>query len=618
MIKRILEYWRFSLTVLVGVVALIIEFGFSQSSAARWIVTIYALGISLFLIADMIRTLRNGRYGVDILAISAIVATILVGEYWASLLIVVMLTGGETLEDYAAGRAKRELSALLDRAPQIAHIWRDKKLVDVPVTDIKPGDKILVRPSEVIPVDGTLIDGAASFDESSLTGESMPVDRKAGEDVMSGSVNGDSAVTIRATTTSANSQYQKIIALVREAESQPAPFVRLADRYAVPFTIIAYMIAGVAWAISGDAARFAEVLVVASPCPLILAAPIALISGMSRASKHGVIVKNGTTLEKLAKIKSVAFDKTGTLTHGAVEVDAINPGAGFSKNQLLQFAASAEQSSAHILATSLVAYAKKHGVDIISAKNVEERTGDGVLASVRGKKVLVGKMQFLADSGIEAVTVNSNETIVAVAIDGIFAGTISFSDRVRDNAQDVVSGLHALGIKNVMMLTGDNAFVAKNIAARIGIDHYHAECLPADKVDLIQSESMPRPIAFVGDGVNDAPVLATADVGIAMGARGSTAASESADVVIMLDNLDRVTTVFAIAKRTLMIALQSVWVGIIICIILMLIASFGVIPALVGAALQEVVDVIVIFNALRAHGRGKRSSATKHGFRLNA
>ncbi len=605
--KRIIEYWQFSATLIVGVIGLIMEFGFSQAEFTKWLIVGYNAFISLFLIADMIRTLRGGRYGVDILAISAIVATLLVGEYWASLMIVIMLTGGEALEDYAAGRAKRELSALLERAPQIAHVWRGQKLVDVEIDEVKPGDKVLVRPSEVVPVDGILDDKSASFDESSLTGESMPVDVRRGENVMSGSVNGNAAVTIIATAAAKDSQYERIIALVRDAETQPAPFVRLADRYAVPFTIISYVIAGVAWAVSGEALRFAEVLVVASPCPLILAAPIALISGMSRASKHGIIVKNGATLEKLAAVKSVAFDKTGTLTHGDVAVDTIKPESGFAKNDILLLAASAEQSSSHILASSLVNFAKNENMDLLSAKNVHETTGGGILATVNKQNIVVGKVDFLRAQKINiSQSHNSDETLIAIGVDGQFAGVITFSDQIRPETKSVVSALHDQGIGNVMMLTGDNVAVAKNIAARVGIDHYHAGCLPEDKVRLIRSEDIPRPVAMVGDGVNDAPVLASADVGIAMGARGSTAASESADVVVMLDKLDRVPLVIKIARRTIGIALQSVWVGIVICVVLMLIASFGVIPALLGAVLQECIDVIVIVNALRAHGQGKR------------
>lgn len=606
MFRKILEYWKFAATIIIGITSLIAQFVFSEPDVAKWLIISFNGVLSLFLLSDMIRTLRSGRYGIDILAISAIAAATLVGEYWASLMIAIMLTGGDALEDYAAGRAKRELSSLLDRAPQIAHIWRGKELVDVKVEKVKPGDKILVRPGEVVPVDGKLDDKSASFDESSLTGESMPVEIKHGGNVMSGSVNGSEAVNIIANAAAKDSQYERIIALVRDAETQPAPFVRMADRYAVPFTLVSYGIAATAWIISGEAVRFAEVLVLASPCPLILAAPIALISGMSRASKHGIIVKNGATLEKLASAKSVAFDKTGTLTHGDVAVDEIHPARGFTDHGILVAAASAEQSSSHILAESLVEHAKKLDVKLQPAKYVHEITGGGIIASVGSRKIIVGKVDFLRQQKIKVSNAHDSiGTLIAIAIDGKFAGTITFSDQLRSEAKSVVSQLHDEGINNVMMLTGDNREVTKSIATQVGIKNYHYGCLPEDKVRLIRDKNLPRPVVMVGDGVNDAPVLASADIGIAMGARGSTAASESADVVVMLDDLTRVPLLIRIAKRTIRVALQSVWTGIGICLVLMLIATTGAIPALLGAVLQEVVDVIVILNALRAHNGGR-------------
>lgn len=606
MIKKLLHYWRFYLTIVVGTVGLILEFGLRLPDTTNWMIVGYNILIAGYLSIDMIKTLRSGRFGIDVLAITAIIATLAVGQYWASLVIVVMLTGGETLEDFAAGRARRELKALLDHAPLTAHVWRGKKLVDIGVHNVTVGEKILVRPGEVVPVDGKLESDQAEFDESSLTGEALPVEKKSGDSVMSGSVNGNTAIEIIATATAADSQYERIIALVREAESQPAPFVRMADRYAVPFTLVSYAIAGTAWALSGEAIRFAEVLVVASPCPLILAAPIALISGMSRASKHGIIVKSGAVLEKLASANVFAFDKTGTLTRGDVVVNEIVPTGNFSQNEILGLAASAESGSSHILATSLVKFAREKHIRFRTAENVREITGDGVFATINNKKVLVGRGEFLHRSKIKGLTKDimqtTDKTAIFVAVDGQLAGIIHFTDKIRRDARKTIAELKKMGVKKIAMLTGDRQDIAEAIGASAGVDEVFAELLPADKVKTMRDLCGRKDsVAMIGDGVNDAPVLAAADIGIAMGARGSTAASESADAVIMLDDLGRVATLRQISTRTIKVALQSVWFGIGLCLVLMMIASFGFIPPLLGAVLQECIDVTVILNALRAH-----------------
>ncbi|MCL2173812.1 cadmium-translocating P-type ATPase [Candidatus Saccharibacteria bacterium] len=600
--SSLLRYWQFALTLVVGVIALILAFAIAQATIAGWLISVYAIFISLFLFWDMIQTLRDGRYGVDVLAITAIVATIAVGQYWASLVIVVMLTGGETLEDFAAHRAKRELSALLERAPVVAHILKGSEIVDVKISVVKPGDIVIIKPHEVVPVDGELISDTAEFDESSLTGEAIPVMRRSGETIMSGALNGETAVRIRATADAKHSQYEQIIQLVRQAENQPAPFVRLADRYALPFTLVSYAIAGLSWAISGEASRFAEVLVVASPCPLILAAPIALISGMSRASKHGIIVKNGAVLEKLNSATVFAFDKTGTLTHGDVVVSEVVATDNFTKDEIVQLVASAEASSSHILATSLVSYAKKHHVKTSRAKNVREITGNGVFATVGNKKLVVGHAKFLEKNKIIVPVADKSSTAVFLAVNSQFAGVIYFADKVRPEAKKTLLELKRTGVRKTIMLTGDRRAIADKIGAAAGVDEVFAELLPKDKVDMMRSlRRRADKVAMVGDGVNDAPVLAAADVGIAMGARGSTAASESADAVIMLDDLGRVTTLRKISRRTIKVALQSVGVGIALCLVLEVIAAVGFIPALIGAGLQELIDVTVIFNALRAH-----------------
>lgn len=588
--------------VTAGIIGIILQI-FGQAMIARWILSIFALGVALKLGWGMIQTLKEGKYGIDILAFVAIVSTVVIGEYWAATVIVLMLTGGEALEDFAEHRATRELSELLKRVPQIAHIKKaNGDIEDIKASEVKANDILLIKPSEVLPVDGTLQDEHAVLDESSLTGESLPQEKKKGDELMSGSVNSDKALLIQATHTADKSQYQQIVKLVSEASQSEAPFVRLADRYAVPFTLVAFAIAGVAWAMSGEALRFAQVLVVATPCPLLLGAPIAFISGMSKSAKHGVIVKNGSILERLAQIITVAFDKTGTLTEGRPEVVAIHTENGFTHNDVLQCAASAEQSSSHILAKALVQESKKKNIVLSEASNVKEVTAHGISAEVSGKKILAGRSSFLRENGItvEKHWEKSGETAIYVACDGKYMGSIVLTDKIRNNAKETVQKLHKLGVANTLMVTGDEEEIAKRIAHEAGIHDVRAKLLPQDKVNAVK-ELKDRPVLMVGDGVNDAPVLAAAEVGMAMGAKGSTAASEVADVVVLLDDISKSAEAMSIAKNTLKIALQSVWTGIALSVVLMLIAATGAIPPVIGAALQEVVDVVVIFNALRAH-----------------
>ncbi|ARJ72912.1 cobalt ABC transporter ATP-binding protein [Latilactobacillus sakei] len=585
------------LTIVVGITALILAFLCQQPLWAQVLVSLAGGLVALSMLIEMIRTLKSGRYGVDLLAITAIIATLAVGEYWAALMVLVMLTGGDSLEDYAAHKAGRELKSLLDNSPQVAHLMRGDGLVDVAVDELQVNDQVVVKPGELVPVDGHIIEGSSLFDESSLTGESRPVERTINEPIMSGSVNGETSITMVVDQLAINSQYQAIVKLVESSAAQPAHFVRLADRYAVPFTLVAYLIAGVAWWLSKDPVRFAEVLVVASPCPLILAAPIALISGMSRASRNGIIVKTGTTIEKLALAKSAAFDKTGTITNGQLTVDQVVPMIDIEPSELCRLAASAEQASAHILARSLLQVVP--AAQLLEIISLKEMTGAGVTAQLAsGQTVQVGKFEFVAPDQAKQ---SQTQTTVYIGIDGRYAGYITFIDHLRQEAPQTMSTLHQLGLQRLMMLTGDQATTAKEIAAQVGIDEVHAGCLPADKIRLINNVTPEqRPIIMVGDGVNDAPSLASADVGIAMGAHGATAASESADVVILKDDLSRVSGAITIARDTMRVARQSVLIGIFICIGLMLIASTGVVPALIGALFQEVVDTVSILYALRA------------------
>lgn len=585
-------YWRLWAVLTVAAVALVLGFGLHQQETARYLISGASLILAALMFWDMVQTLRQGNFGIDLLAITAVVATVAVGEYWAALIVLLMLTGGDALEDYAAHQANKELRSLLAASPTKAHRQVDGRVEDVAADDVQVGDVLLVRPGEVVPVDGRVTGGSSLVDESSLTGESRPVSKEAGNTLMSGSISGDGALTMVATATSADSQYQSIVALVKESIAQPAPFVRMADRYAVPFTLLAYVIAGTAWALSHDPVRFAEVLVVASPCPLILAAPIALVSGMSRTSRNGIVVKSGAAIEKLAAAKTAAFDKTGTITQGILAVTAIKPAPGVTEDELLTTAAAAEHQSTHILARSLV---KATTLPLPVATDVQEVTGNGVRATVNGAEVHVGKAEFAG------VTAETDDTAVYVSAAGRYLGYVAFADVTRAEARETMTRLHKLGVNKLMMISGDRQATADAVAREVGIDEVWAEQLPKDKITRIKERpASERPVIMVGDGVNDAPSLSAADAGIAMGAHGATAASESADVVILRDDLGHVADAVQIAKDTMRVAKEAVLIGIAICTVLMLIAAFGVIPAIIGALFQEVVDTVTILYALRA------------------
>ena len=589
---------KLGLIIAIALFSAILEFGFGLALVAQIIITITGTLIALSMLKEMIKTLRSGSYGVDLLAITAVAATLAVGQYWAAMIVLIMLVGGDSLEDYASKKAHTELKALLDNSPQTAHKVVADKLIDIKVDEANIGDHLVVKPGETVPVDGHIIKGSSMFDESSLTGESRPITKNVSDTVYSGSINGDSAITMTVDKLAKDSQYQRLIQLVKQADSTPAHFVRMADRYAVPFTGIAFVIAGIAWFVSKDPVRFAEVLVVASPCPLILAAPVALVSGMSRSSRNGIVVKTGSVLEKMATAKTAAFDKTGTITSGRLFVDQIKPVAGTTKEELLSYAASAERSSGHILARSLLNYAVKHDVNLLEVQQLSEATGNGVTAQIAGQTIKVGKASFVAPNSQVAET---TQTCVYISLNDQYIGTITFIDKLRLEAAQTMQTLRDHGVKHLMMLTGDQQAIAQTIAKEVGIDDVRAKLLPEEKIKALKAvPDSEHPVIMVGDGVNDAPSLTVADVGIAMGAHGATAASESADVVILKDDLLKVAKAVEIAQDTLRIARQAVLIGIFICVFLMLVASTGLIPAIVGAMFQEVIDTVSILWGLRA------------------
>lgn len=598
-----LRYPIVTLTIVIGVVGGVLwVIGFDQ--VVRWGFAGFSVAIAAVEAWGMLKQLRRRQFGIDVLAIIAIIATVAVGEVIASMIIVLMVSGGKALEDYAQGRAQRELTALLEREPQTAHRLRPgtTEIEEIAATDVRIGDAVLVRSGEVVPIDGDLQSASASFDESSLTGESLPVTRVGGDPVLSGSVNGNTSAVIVATALARDSQFQSIVALVKQASSNRAPVVRLADRYAIPFTLVSLAIAGVAWAVSGDPVRFAEVLVLATPCPLVLAAPIAFMGGMSRAARNGIIVKGGGVIEQFARIRTVMFDKTGTLTTGTPAISKVIAESPWTEAQLLTIAASAEQLSSHVLAASIVAAGRSRGLALIEAADSEEIAAQGVIATIGINRVALGTLEFArsqARDPIAEATMAGGELAIYVVIDARFAGTIIASDPVRPNAGSTVDALRVLGVTNIVMLTGDAQATADHVASMVGISEVRANCLPADKVESVRSAAA-RPVLMVGDGVNDAPVLASADVGVAMGARGATTASESASAVILVDDISRVVRALEIGRDTVRVGLQSIWLGMILSVGLMIVAAFGVIPATVGAGIQEVVDLATILNALRA------------------
>lgn len=580
--------------------------GLARAAATAWVGAYI-----VWTLIRMVRDVRAGHVGLDVLAVVAMVATLAVGEYLASLIIVLMLAGGEALEDYASRRARRELTALLDRAPRQAHRLirvddaRSDETRDVPVDEVAVGDLLLVRPAEIVPVDGILLTSGGSFDESSLTGESLPVARGAGDRVLSGALNGVRAVRMRVERTSAESQYQQIVALVADAQASRAPMVRLADRFAIPFTVVSLVLAGTAWILSGQPERFAEVLVLATPCPLLIAAPVAFLAGLSRAAKAGVIIKSGSVVERLARVRSAAFDKTGTLTRGRPRLVDVRPQPHIDADELLALAASAEQYSTHVFAETIRRAAQDRGLALHAGASAEEAATNGVSALIDGHRVVVGKRAYVAAATTEEIAVapRGGEAAAYAAVDGRFAGVLALADPARPESADVVSWLRGNGVENVLMLTGDLRATATAIADQVGIDpaHVHAELLPAQKVELA-AQTAPRPLVMVGDGVNDAPVLAASDVGIAMGARGATAAGDAAEVVVLVDSLWKVVDAIRVGRHTLRVALTAIWMGIGLSIALMTVAMFGVIPAVAGALVQELIDLVTILYALRALG----------------
>jgi heavy metal translocating P-type ATPase len=561
----------------------------------------------VFSVSWTVAALRRRQPSVDVIAVLALAGALAVDEPFAGAMITVMLASGQLLEARAAARARRELSLLVERAPRTARLRVDGGVVEVPVDDVTTGDRLLVGTGQIIPVDGRLL-SAASLDESALTGEPLPVERLAGDDVRSGVVNAGPPIELVATAAAAASTYAGVVRLVMQAQASSAPFVRAADRFAILFVPLTLVLAGASWALSGDAVRAVAVLVVATPCPLLLAAPIAIMSGLSRAAHIGVVIKGGGALERLAGGQVVLFDKTGTLTQGHPELaDVVTAGDHLDADEVLRLAASLDQVSAHVLASAIVTGGLRRGLVLEMPEDVQEVHGYGLEGSVGNHRVKVGKVSWIvgdaAPTWVRQVRRRADldgSLTVFVAVDDEPAGVFLLEDAIRPDAPRMVRALREAGITRVVLVTGDRADIADMVGRVVGVDAVLADCDPADKLAAIGRESANGETIMVGDGVNDAPALAAAGVGVALAARGATASSEAADVVLTVDRVDALADAILIARRSRRIALQAVVVGMGLSLGAMVIAAVGLLPPAAGAIVQEVIDVLAIGIALRA------------------
>ncbi|SCL31622.1 heavy metal-(Cd/Co/Hg/Pb/Zn)-translocating P-type ATPase [Micromonospora nigra] len=560
---------------------------------------------------SMLRDLWRRRFGVDVIAVLALAGALGVGEYLAGAVIAVMVATGRSLEVYAQRRATRDLRALLAHAPRTARRRTPDGGVEVvPLDQVAAGDRLLVGPGDVVGVDG-VTEAAATLDESVVTGESRLVQRAEGEAVASGVVNAGAAFGLRATTDAAGSTYAGIVRLAEEATARKAPTVRLADRYAVAFVPFTLALAGLGWALSGEFVRAVAVLVVATPCPLLLATPIAIVSGLSRVARRGVLVRDGGSLELLGRARTLLVDKTGTLTAGRPRAAAQVTAPGLDPDEVLRLAASVEQLSPHVLAAALVRQARDRGLPLVTPTDVTEEPGRGVAGRVDGRLVRVGQLTGELPAWTEQARSRAEEAgwaVVWVSDAGGPLGAVLLADPVRPDARDTVRRLRAAGLTRIVMVTGDRSVVAGRVAAEVGVDDVLARCTPAEKVDRVRAEAGRAVTVMVGDGVNDAPALAEAHVGVAMGATGATAAADVADAVLTVDRLDPLADAVEIARYARRIAVQSATIGMGLALVAMGFAAAGFLPPVVGAFLQEGIDVLVILNALRALGGGVRNA----------
>lgn len=580
--------------------------------------TVATLPVVAALAISILRDFWIGRIGVDAIALVSMSAALLLGQPLAAVVVAIMYAGGTVLEDLARGRAERNLKALTDRAPHVAHRKSAQGTETVSIDQVAVGDELLVRAGELLPVDGILIDASAVLDESTVTGEPLPERRGAGDALRSGTVNVGEAFVMRASAIADKSTYAAIVRMVAAAQTAKAPFIRIADRFALLLLPATLLVAGIAWYLSNDPIRALAVLVVATPCPLILAAPVAFIGGVSRAARAGILMKGSAALEALAQTRTAIFDKTGTLTLGGAELIEIDVAPDQEADELLRLLASLEQASHHVLADSIVRIARRRNLVLSQPRDVREHRGEGLMGQVDRMSVAAGSRPLVlgkeplpqwAENGEDRYH-DAQVLRVFLAVDGGLAGVFTFGDAIREDAADTVGALRSAGVTRIIMLTGDDGAAAEKVSASLDLDTVLADATPADKVETVEAEKATAPTMMVGDGINDAPALAAATVGIALGARGGTASSEAADVVVLTDRLQPVAEALRIARRTRKIALQSIVVGLALSGAAMIAAAMGHITPVAGAVLQEGIDVAVILNALRALGDGpfQRSS----------
>src|SRR6516225_2275183 len=601
-----------SATGLIGGIAVRIS---GEPTWAGWIWVISSAPVLLAVVVGIGRTVLRREAGIDLIALLSIGVAMALGEYLTGAVIGLMLASGRSLEDFAEERARREMSALLGRAPRVANRYEGAEIVQAPLDQIRPGDGLLVRSGEAVPTDGLISSEASVLDESALPGEPLPIRRNSGEFVRSGAVNAATPFDMVATTAAANSTFAGIVRLVEAAHRCKAPSARLADRYALLFVPLTLAVVAAAWMVTGDPVRGLAVLVVATPCPLILAVPVAIVAGMSRCAKRSVLIKGGGVLEKLAQAKTLFFDKTGTLTGGHARLVATEIGPRFVAGEVLRLAASVDQMSQHVIAQAIVSGSRERGLTLSLPSDVEELPGDGISGSVDGWRVVVGSHSYVMRSASPtdwsrrflARVDYEGASGVFVAIDGTMAGALLLLDEIRLETPRALRLLRKAGVERIVMLTGDRRDVAETIGALVGVDQVLAEQQPQDKLAAIKAPRSSGSTIMVGDGINDAPALAAADVGVAMGARGAAASSEAAGVVLLVDRLDRLAEALKITHRSRTIAIESVVAGMGLSIAAMGAAALGYLPPLAGAILQEAIDVAVLLNALRAlHVHGPR------------
>lgn len=590
----------------VACVGLILGLAAPFAGLAHWQTFIWGAAAAVVLaslLGEIAMSLARGEVGLDLVAGLSISAALAFGETLASGVVALMYAGGQLLEDYAANRARADMRALLARVPKTALRYDDGHLSEVTIDAIQPGDRLLIRQGDTVPVDGHIVSGKALLDMAALTGESVPVRSLEGQEVQSGSRSLDTAFDMLALKPAAESTYAGIVRLVQAAQAAKAPMVRLADRYAVAFLAVTVALAGGTWLMTGDHLRMLAVLVSATPCPLILAVPVAIISGMGKAARRGVLMKGGPVLETMARADILVIDKTGTLTKGRAELSRIAPAGVLPENEMLRLAASLEQASAHVTAASIVEAAHERGLRLGFPQAVRETAGEGLSGEVDGHAVIVGGHDFVTRQIGLVLSPPAHEpgtAVAALAVDGAFAGHLLLADAVREETPAALAALRRAGITRIVLASGDAQAVVDRVGSDLGLDGLRGDLKPEEKVSIVLSERKAGVTLMAGDGVNDAPALAAADVGIALGATGSAAASESADAVLLVDDLTRLAEGIAAARRARAIALQSVFAGLGLSLAAMLAAALGYLPVVAGALVQEVIDVAVILNALRA------------------